>query len=196
MEHHSPWQTIFYRSLSAHEKIPASRYLQLATVDNHGHPHCRTLVFRGFNQDKNQMYLHTDNRSEKMSQLEIHNRAEACWYFSETREQFRFSGHVESISDKKSIGHKKSIGQSEQSKTTSCSPEAQRLRLTHWQNLSDALRESYGQNYDIAQPDENFVLLILHITRVDYLRLAPLPHLRVIYHLDASENWQAKSAIP
>ena len=190
MEHHSAWQTILYRSLAAHEKIPASRYLQLATVDNHGHPHCRTLVFRGFNQDENHLYLHTDKRSEKMSQLEIHNHVEACWYFSETREQFRFSGHVESIS------HTKSIGQSEQSKTMGCSPEDQRLRLAHWQNLSDALRESYGQNYDIAQPDENFVLLILHITRVDYLRLAPLPHFRVTYHLDASENWQAESAVP
>ncbi|ABG42552.1 pyridoxamine 5'-phosphate oxidase-related, FMN-binding protein [Paraglaciecola sp. T6c] len=184
MEHHSPWHAIFYQSLSAHEKIPASRYLQLATVDNQGNPRCRTLVFRGLNQDKNQLYLHTDNRSEKMSQLEIQKHVEACWYFSETREQFRFSGHIECI------------GQSEKSETTSGSPKAQHLRLAHWQKLSDALRESYGPNYDIAQPDENFVLLILHITRVDYLRLAPLPHLRVIYHLDASENWQAEAAVP
>jgi PPOX class probable FMN-dependent enzyme len=179
MQQDSPWQTKIASALSVHQHLPISRYLQLATVDTKGHPRCRTLVFRGLNPGLNEMYLHTDNRSEKVTQLESNHHVEACWYFSETREQFRFKGQIECI------GHQ----------NTSHS-EAEQVRCAHWQNLSEALRESYGENYDDMQPDENFTLMILHITRVDYLRLAPLPHLRVIYDLDKSQNWQEKTAVP
>ena len=72
----------------------------------------------------------------------------------------------------------------------------QQLRLAHWQNLSDALRESYGPNHSHAQPDENFTLLIVHMTQVDYLRLSPLLHLRLLYNIDEQGKWQTKTGIP
>ena len=62
--------------------------------------------------------------------------------------------------------------------------------------IGAALRESYGSNYSHAQPDENFTLLIVHITQVDYLRLAPLPHLRLLYSLDEQGKWQTKAGSP
>ena len=184
MQQHLSWQETINRALSVHTDIPSSRFLQLATVDIHGQPHCRTLVFRGFDQDKNQLYLHTDKRSVKIAQLESNNRVETCWYFSETREQFRFKGQIECI------GHLDAAMEQPTSRSK------QQLRLAHWQNLSDALRESYGSNYSHAQPDENFTLLIVHITQVDYLRLAPLPHLRLLYSLDEQGKWQTKAGSP
>ena len=48
MQQHLSWQETINRALSVHTDIPSSRFLQLATVDIHGQPHCRTLVFRGF----------------------------------------------------------------------------------------------------------------------------------------------------
>ncbi|WP_166422755.1 pyridoxamine 5'-phosphate oxidase family protein [Paraglaciecola sp. 20A4] len=191
MQQHPSWQSTIERALEVHLSSVTSRYLQLATVDRHGYPHCRTIVFRGFNEGKNQIYLHTDNRSEKMSHLTQKSQVEACWYFAQTREQFRFSGYMDCIAHQPGIENQHIDNMNEHSNF-----DAQKLRHAHWRNLSDALRESYADDYDAANPSEHFVLLRLHITQVDYLRLMATPHLRVLYRQDAQSHWHAESIRP
>ena len=49
----------------------------------------RTVVFRGFGGDNDdpRLRVSTDCRSEKVAELGDNDRAELCWYFSDTREQ-------------------------------------------------------------------------------------------------------------
>jgi len=81
-------------------------YFQLATNSLNGYPSNRTIVFRGFLKEgeiddqekslsefmsKNPLKFTTDVRSEKVKELHLDNRAQLCWYFHDTKEQFRFS---------------------------------------------------------------------------------------------------------
>ncbi|GAC34830.1 pyridoxamine 5'-phosphate oxidase family protein [Paraglaciecola polaris] len=182
------WQSKISQTIEQHSNDVTSRYLQLASVDERGHPCCRTLVFREFNARQTQLFLHTDSRSDKISQFEANKQVEACWYFNQTREQFRLKGQIECIVH----------DPIHSCDATSCpaTPPPQQLRNEHWQKLSGALRDSYGEDCAAGAPNPYFVLLILNIAQVDYLRLAPLPHLRLNYQLDEQANWIARVIRP
>ncbi|MGK7884635.1 MAG: pyridoxamine 5'-phosphate oxidase, partial [Crocosphaera sp.] len=65
----SPWRSILARALHRNRSLPNSRYFQLATVNFEGKPTNRTLVFRGFLNQTNQLQIITDSRSEKINQI-------------------------------------------------------------------------------------------------------------------------------
>jgi len=90
----APWRSPLARALHRNRAATESRYLQLATVTPEGHPANRTVVFRGFYGDTDQIKIITDNRTEKIPHLQHHPWAELCWYFSKTREQFRIFGKI------------------------------------------------------------------------------------------------------
>ena len=90
----APWRTPLSRALHRNRAQPFARYLQLATVRGGGTPANRTIVFRGFRGKSNQLMFIADRRSEKIEQLSDNPHAEACWYFTKTREQFRLTGQV------------------------------------------------------------------------------------------------------
>ncbi|CAR25952.1 hypothetical protein ZYGR_0A05230 [Zygosaccharomyces rouxii] len=94
----APWVPTFIQSTKNNPKpfLP----FQLATVDVHTNkPRCRTLVFRDFlfmDKRSNVLTFHIDLRSNKVAEsfsLDSPTPVEACFYFAETREQYRFSGH-------------------------------------------------------------------------------------------------------
>lgn len=93
----APWVPTFIQSTKNNPKpfLP----FQLATVDVHTNkPRCRTLVFRDFlfmDKKSNVLTFHIDLRSNKVGEsfsLSCPTPVEACFYFAETREQYRFSG--------------------------------------------------------------------------------------------------------
>ena len=59
-----------------------------------GKPANRTVVFRGFGE-QDEIYIISDARSQKISELKQNKEAEICWYFSDTRQQFRIAGIAE-----------------------------------------------------------------------------------------------------
>jgi pyridoxamine 5'-phosphate oxidase len=65
----APWRLPLARALHRNRSIPASRYLQLATVRSDGRPANRTVVFRGFAPDTDWLQFVTDSRSQKVEQL-------------------------------------------------------------------------------------------------------------------------------
>lgn len=85
------WQVLLDKALEHHRNITYARYLQLATVNAENRPANRTVVFRGF-YGADCLKFAIDSRSEKVRQIVGQPWAEACWYFTETREQFRLSG--------------------------------------------------------------------------------------------------------
>jgi PPOX class probable FMN-dependent enzyme len=140
------------------------------------------VVFRGFREETNQLQFVTDTRSAKVAQLGLNPWAEACWYFTQTREQFRILGALQVI--------------------TSADTEGILIQL--WQKLSPAAREQFAGShpgkpleenpsvsYPISEsaPAPNFAVLLLDPIEVDHLELRGNPQQRQHYWLGESAQW-------
>jgi len=190
----APWRSLITRALHQNRSLVYARYVQLATVRENGFPANRTVVFRGFLDDTNQLKFITDIRSAKAEQISKQSAAEICWYFPNTREQFRITGELILIS---AASH----------------PHLQPARIKMWQELSDAARLQFawpipgdirGQTPeafippapDTIKPLENFCLLLLEPVKVDHLELRGEPQNRTIYQLDENQSWYCQEINP
>jgi PPOX class probable FMN-dependent enzyme len=154
------WKQRITRALYLSRKQAESRYFQFATVNAALQVQNRTVVFRGFAETAPTLYFVTDSNSEKYRALATHSQAEIAWYFSKTREQYRFTVNCECID--------------------AASDEAlQSLRTTYWQRLSNRAQTQFVLDSLDPQtasevhktPSDNFVLVSCHIYAVDYLHL-------------------------
>lgn len=101
------WRTTIKTSIKKSRCIRGGNYVQLATVDKRGDellPCVRTVVFRGFlNDDDSEpacLKFVTDARSKKFAQVaKVSDNAEVCWWFSQSSEQFRFTGKLSFIGE-------------------------------------------------------------------------------------------------
>ena len=171
-------------ALKKNRRDPASKYFQLATIKPDGSPANRTVVFRGFGPNE-EIQLISDTRSQKISELKRKKNAAICWYFSNTREQFRISGFVK-------------IEKSRESDL------AQEL----WQKISEQARSQFywpepGHKFEeLAQdfssidvnsstPPDEFCVLRFIPTEVDYLLLRGSPQTRFRSYLSVG-SWIAE----
>src|SRR4028119_1578049 len=83
------WRSPLARALHRNRSLAFARYLQLATVRATGRPANRTVVFRGFLADTNQLKFITDIRSEKAEEINLYPWGGICWYFPHTRAPLR-----------------------------------------------------------------------------------------------------------
>lgn len=191
----APWRSLLARALHKNRSLPYARYFQLATVRADGRPANRTVVFRGFLDDTNQVKIITDSRSQKACQIEQQSWGEACWYFPQTREQFRLAGQLTLVgADYPDQALKKA-------------------RQTTWQDLSDAARLQFVWPHpgkerteddaafsppppDPEQPLPNFCLLLLEPVQVDHLELRGDPQNRWIYYRNSSHDWFKQAVNP
>lgn len=190
----APWRSHLAGALHRNRSLVYSRYLQLATVRVDGRPANRTVVFRGFLEDRDQLKFVTDARSEKVEQIGDQPWGEVCWYFPNTREQFRILGQLTLVG----ANHP--------------DPELQKARQMSWQELSDAARLQFAWPHpgelradaeafqpslpDPIQPLSDFCLLLLEPLRVDHLELRGEPQNRWLYEVDESGNWSMKGINP
>ena len=191
----APWRSYLARALQKNRSQPHSRYFQLATVQGDGYPANRTVVFRGFLEDSNQLKIITDVRSEKIIQIHHQARGEICWYFTVTREQFRLAGELTLVD------------------RNHPDPQLQAARYSTWEQISDNARlqftwanpgepKSKNTKYipisdiDINKPSDNFCLLILDPVKVDHLQLRGDPQNRCLYILDNSGIWNTTEVNP
>lgn len=190
----APWRQVLARSLHRNRALIYARYFQLATIRTDGRPANRTVVFRGFLPESNQLTIITDRRSQKIAQIEQNAEAEICWYFPKTREQFRLAGTLYIVD----AGH--------------LHVSWQRAYHETWQKLSKAAR---AQFYGIApsQPlpelietepnkvdsdsiPESFRLLVFEPKNLDYLDLKAHPHDHHYHWLNESGEWQSAQLTP
>jgi pyridoxamine 5'-phosphate oxidase len=174
------WRSVLAKALHLNRDLVYARYVQLATVRTNGQPANRTVVFRGFLDQTNQLKFITDDRSEKIDQIAANPWGEVCWYFPKTREQFRLLGQL-------------TVVQAEYADTVLV-----RARQIQWRELSDAARLQFvwpasGQPRvearqfqpdppDPLHPPANFCLLLLAPIQVDHLALKGDPQDRHLYH--------------
>ncbi len=194
------WRSHLARSLHQHRNQPEAKFLQLATVGLDQRPRNRTVVFRGFleNGDRLQTPLQdclkfvTDLRSQKPAQIAANPWAEASWYFTKTRSQFRFLGKLQLIDHE------------------CANPELQAARIETWQALSDPARIQFSWPHpresrihfpkteppDAELPLDSFCLLLLEPIEVDRLELRGNPQNRWIYVRDDQGNWTEQEVNP
>ena len=191
----APWRSAIAHALDRNRSLVYARYLQLATVQTNGRPANRTLVFRGFLEDTNQLKFIIDTRSAKADQIQQQPWAEVCWYFPDTREQFRIAGCLTLVSGDDSHQN------------------LQPARISMWQELSDAARLQFGWPHpgkprvetpeafaptapDPMQPVLNFCLLLLEPVQLDHLELRGEPQNRWLYHRDENQEWFCEKINP
>ena len=190
----APWRSPLQKALHLNRSQVFSRYFQLATVDLQGLPTNRTVVFRGFESNTNNLLIITDSRSEKILHLQKKNQGEICWYFTKTREQFRISGGITVIFH------------------DNYNDYLSRLREQIWQQLSDKAKEQFSwatpgkrvkdnreinlENRELKIPLDNFCLLIFQPVKLDHLQLKGNPQNRHLYFLDEQKDWQVKEINP
>ena len=196
------WATAIKTCLDKTAADPASRYAQLATVDTLGKPHLRNLVIRGClgeltiastSPNAIDFWMVTDQRSSKFHELISQPEVEVCWYFADPREQFRLTGLIsmDMVSD---------------------SP----TRLKAWQSISTQAKVGFywpkplekrdpfneksfqvGQDeMESANPPESFVVLTLHVTKVDHLILRGDPQNRYIHNFHPVHGWNQMEVNP
>ena len=190
----APWRSPLSRALHRNRAQPFCRFLQLATVRLEGTPANRTVVFRGFRSESNQLMFICDRRSEKIAQIQQNPNAEACWYFAKTREQFRLRGQLTVIT------------------TDASTASLLDMRRQLWQKISDKarlqfawpqpkiVRDQDSSAFTPSQPDsqvplDTFCALLLAPEEVDYLCLRGEPQDRTVYRL-AEESWTATTVNP
>lgn len=191
------WRDKITISIQRSRKVRGGNFVQISTVDRTTfEPRCRTVVFRGFlvgaNQqqemggttDLNTMKMITDRRSSKVSEVSNGGangdgpKAELLWWFQKSNEQYRIRGELEFV------GH------------DHVDAALVAARKSQWGNLSDSAREQFywkdpgvpfeeegmggdgevpegGRNEEgkVLPPPDDFLLMLLHPRRVDYLRL-------------------------
>ncbi|MBV6626630.1 MAG: pyridoxamine 5'-phosphate oxidase family protein [Rivularia sp. (in: Bacteria)] len=190
----APWRSFLANALKKNRNQPHSRYFQLATVRNDGTPANRTVVFRGFLEDTNKLKIITDTRSEKITEIQNQSWGEICWYFTNTREQFRIAGNITIID----ADYQDS--------------ELLKVRESTWQDLSDNARIQFAWAHpgeprdnqeafspsppDENNPSDNFCLLLLEPVKVDHLRLRGEPQNRTLYIRNESGVWDIKEVNP
>ena len=175
----SNWQHLLAFS-QANNPAPHNCFAQLATLQGGQEPRpaVRTVAVRFF-LDDGRLLISTDMRSEKVAELAVNSNCELCWYFTETREQFRISGraHVVSADDAR------------------CEAKLEGAMQRTWDERSAAAQQSYtwpepkrrldeAVLYERKQPEQipaNFALLLIDVVSVDYLNIASHPHQRVAF---------------
>lgn len=176
----APWRSLLDRALDLNSSLASARYLQLATVRADNRPANRTLVFRGFLADTDELKFTIDSRSQKPEQIEHQPWAEACWYFPSSREQFRLAGCLTLVT------------------SDYADADLQQARQTTWRDISDATRLQFAwadpgkpranaAAFDLPLPNpieplSNFCLLLLKPVQVDHLELRGEPQNRTIYN--------------
>lgn len=98
----APWAPALAGSIARElEKQPFVSF-QFATVDEHGSPHVRTVIHRGFlfdDRSTNVLTFTTDRRMTKYKELFNDSAFELCFYSHVARKQFRLRGVARCIDD-------------------------------------------------------------------------------------------------
>jgi len=190
----APWRSPLDLALECNSSLAYARYLQLATIRADNRPANRTIVFRGFLEDTNQLKFVIDTRSQKVDEIAHQSWAEACWYFPITREQFRISGSLSLVG------------------ADDLDLALQQARISIWQKLGERARLQYawphpGKPIDVIpgfeplppdanEPLPNFCLLLLEPVQVDHLELRGEPQNRWLYCRNSNKAWSTQAINP
>eukprot|EP01026_Neomeris_dumetosa_P080893 TRINITY_DN90151_c0_g1_i1.p3 TRINITY_DN90151_c0_g1~~TRINITY_DN90151_c0_g1_i1.p3 ORF type:complete len:192 (-),score=26.57 TRINITY_DN90151_c0_g1_i1:130-705(-) len=186
------WKNALLHSLETNKSLVYSKYFQLATIKPNGRPSNRTVVYRGFLGDN--ISFITDGRSRKVQEIALNPSGEICWYFPNSREQYRISGNLKVV-DKMHEDQ-----------------ELVKARQVVWSGLSDNARkqflwphpglprqqndeEQYNPQVPSAQTDavSDFCLVVMEPQDVEHVLL--ISNQRFCYFKN-QESWECQEVNP
>ncbi|KAL2336226.1 hypothetical protein Fmac_010672 [Flemingia macrophylla] len=164
------WKQLLLNALESNSHLNHSSFMQLATIGANGTPSNRTVVFRGFQDNTDNIQINTDTRTRKIEELKLCPSAEICWYFTDSWEQFRINGKVDIIDALNPDPQKL------QQRENSWFASSLRSRSQYlWPNPGlPCLNEKAEPEISLdpsTGPIDAFCLLILEPNQVDYLNL-------------------------
>lgn len=193
------WRARLDAAMARSRKERGANFVQLATVDASGAPHCRSVVCRGFEaaagENGDVLRMVTDTRSDKVAQLVARPEAELVWWFARSSEQFRIAGPVEIVAADDALSAAFSADALARATPNAAIRDALlAARKQQWGNLSDQAREQFfhptpgrplgaepaadvpaggrdAATGRVLEPPRSFALLLLRPRRVDYLCL-------------------------
>ncbi|MEO1093858.1 MAG: Npun_F5749 family FMN-dependent PPOX-type flavoprotein [Cyanobacteria bacterium J06638_28] len=188
----APWRTPLSRALHRNRSRAYSRYPQMATVRPNGQPANRTVVFRTFLPETNYLTFVTDVRSEKIRDLAVNPAVEICWYFTQTREQFRLHGTIEAITQATATTTQQAIRQQAWEAMS-----AKGKQQFFWPHPGQPRATEGFEEVDIpVHPVDTFAVLVLDPTTVDHLELKGEPQNRYQYARQADGSWVMQAVNP
>ena len=165
----------------------------------------RTMVHRGFLENTHTILAITDSRSDKICQWQQSAKANICWYFIKSREQYRISARVALI------GEKGFIYLADKQKELSANvadPLAVRAML--WSNLSEkakaqfywpkpkqGLEDADNHAHRVRNNDipSTFTAVCFEPYYVDYLNLTSEPQTREVHDI-VDSKWSYVAVNP
>lgn len=201
-----PWRQRMLRSLHLNRSQPQSKYYQVAGLSDEGRPTNRTMVFRGFKDKTNDLLSITDLRSDKVAAWHEESESltfiEICWYFAKTREQYRISAKVATLTHSVTDEHDKSLRLATWNKLSNNAKEAfsqpspgipfNNANESGELSYSETMKESSSKRIDTKMMadktrliNENFVVTIFTPYKVDFLDLKSTPHNRLISKVES-----------
>lgn len=195
------WRNKLDSSLDKNKDLPYSKYFQLATVTSDGLPSNRTVVLRNFLEETKLTFV-TDLRTKKVEDVvENNSKGAICWYFPESREQYRLTGQLIVVTP------------------DFADPDLLEARKEAWGALSPGMKawhsqpppghpagEGQGTAAEAAAPSHpteaikspvphpNFALVVLDPQTVDYVDL--FSNSRRLYTRDPEGGWASQALNP
>ncbi len=157
-----------------------NRFAQLATVQGGQEPRpaVRTVTVRFF-LDDGRLLLSSDMRNEKVAELAANPACELCWYFTESREQFRISGRAHVLS---AVQARKEAKLDNALQRTWAERSAASQQSYTWPQPKRRLDEAaLFECEPPTQAPDHFALVLIDVVSVDYLNIAAQPHQRVVF---------------
>jgi pyridoxamine 5'-phosphate oxidase len=166
----------------------------LSTVDSNGHPHARTVVSRGVDNDFRHIRIHSDKRAQKNRHIKDNDHVCALFYSPAQKLQVRLNG-VATVID---------TGESNIDYFATSSPVSQLCygfpvppgHLIDEQSKEIAFREINLNQLDHVKLNalENFSHIMIDLKQADILWLNHLGHIRISgdYH---NNQWDFKYVV-
>ena len=158
----------------------------VATIGRDGAPQVRTVVNRGFDQDKRMVRFHTDRRSSKLAEFAADPRVAAHFYDSRAKIQLRLATTATIHADD-------ALKHSAWGATRDFSRECYRVDLGPGTPISDPQSLFFSPGEDTDEGAENFVAVTLHVHALEWLYLAHQGHRRARFVWDdagtISQEW-------
>ena len=92
------WRLALKSSNNKEGKSISKRWIQIATISKDNLPKIRTVVFRGWSTPYS-MLIYTDQRSEKINDINNNNNVEILWLFPKGKSQYRLSGEAYEVKE-------------------------------------------------------------------------------------------------
>ena len=151
----------------------------LATIDEKGNPHIRTVVLRKFQALNRIIFFHTDVRSPKTNHIRTHNNVSLHWYSASERLQIRIAAQA-TIHQNNNVAEDAWLASKPMSRAcyTSTYPPGTPIKTFPSAPFVPMETDRSGMNA--------FAVVACHFKNIELLSLHASGHQRICLHLENS----------